>query len=91
MREITDSDQLFNGLETSERAVILSEDDARLIQDAMIAYNQKLVAEGSKVWENDEISDFVRQAASDHYNKTVEAFSDFHVKLVDVFPGLTQR
>lgn len=69
----------------------ITEADAKLIQRALIAYNSELLSEGAKIWDDPDVSQFLKEAASRQYNEATEEFSKFHVRLVEAFPVLTQR
>lgn len=90
MREITDSDQLFNDREAYETPVMMAESDAKLIAGALAVMNRVAAEEGAKIWENSENSAYLRDAALDKYNKDVEGLSKLHIQLAEIFPVLRQ-
>ena len=90
MREITDSDQLYNGLEPGETPVLMTLDEARLIARAFIVVNQKYANEVDRILASEE-SEYLKQAAMKQYQTDTEAYTKLHVKMAEVFPELTQR
>jgi uncharacterized membrane protein len=90
MREITDSDQLFNGQAPGEVPFLMSTSDATLIARALAYVNKKMAGELDRIMQSDE-SEYLKEAAIKQYNADTEAFTKLHVELAQHFPELTQR
>jgi hypothetical protein len=67
----------------------INEEDAKTLQVAMIHYTNYLAEEAHKL-ADDTSSDFIREAAYEKYNKSVERISELHIRMAKHFPALLQ-
>lgn len=90
MREITDSDQLFNGLAPGETPVLIADVEAKNMARALAFVNSKLAGELQRILQSDE-SEYLKEAAAKQYNEDTEAFTKLHTDLATIFPELRQH
>lgn len=89
MREITDSDQIFNGIDVDESAVIISLNEAKVISRALVFVNNKNVGELERILNSNE-SDYLKEAAQKKYQEDSTAMTKVHIALAEIFPELRQ-
>ena len=89
MREITDSDEIYNGMSADESSVIMSLEEAKVISRALVFVNNKNVGELERILHSDE-SDYLKEAAQKKYQEDTAAMTKLHMALAEIFPELRQ-
>lgn len=69
----------------------LSEDDAVVVNKALIHYSQYLMSEFEKIAFTPEISAFLTEAARKEYQEQIAPVSKLHVALAETFSKLRQE
>lgn len=91
MREITDSDDLFNGTSPGDTPVFLSLEEALLIARAFIVVNKFATDEAAKIMEDPNASVYLKRAANEQYQNEMEGYTKLHMQLAEIFPELRQK
>lgn len=70
----------------------LSEDEAVIVQRAMVHFSNYLAGEFQKIaTSGDSVSDLIKEAARNQYNELIQPVSELHIRLVNHFPRLKQQ
>lgn len=87
MRDLTDSDEMFNGLGEDEIPVRMTKSDAHTIVRAFAQLNDRMAGDLEKILKSGSPQHLV-EAAVAQYNTDVKAMSELSIQVAQLFPGL---